>query len=1125
MVTVGHRAGRFVRLPILLSLLFALSHGGDLAAGTLDLRRPPAAPVADARQQQPRAEPSESDPFPHLLFDRSARKSQHRRGLAVRPPNALWQPGDLLPPSVSSPERRARALAIAGATDPEARRAAMRQSLGSAAPDTQRILVLRVDFLADTPGNRTTGDGRFDLRDSTDVLFDPPPHDKKYFERHMDALKRYYDVALQGALVLEYDVWPAENDSAYHLRDTLPYGPWIFSNNNPDVLQHAIDLVGDALAVADTTDPEIDFSCYQHFLLFHAGPDFQGDVNRDTPWDIPSFNLFVTDPFVVQDSVAINLVMVVPETVAQDGFMGALNGVITHEFGHQLGFIDLYDVRNGLPVVGAYSLMDSGDNLFALIEDPDQPGRNLAVRGTLPASVDPFHKTLFFPESVQLLDLAELGTERLETELESVQLGNEIVSVPLNLSEYFLIENRHLDLNGDATVIIRQDPETGVILGPEPDSSAVGDTLGFREYDWLIPGEGILVWRIDWLGINSGYALPGGGANVIFSRPGVSVVEADGIRDIGTASTEFLGGPHDPFFRGGYDRLGPDTVPSSDTADRTRTGITITVLDSIGLSMRVRVESELQPPGWPIRVGAEPSDEEVVVLDLGFGGPSTIVPAFDQRTGPILVRLDHEGGGAAIFAPLADSLQFGLAARSDFSGFADQRGPSPVVAAVTGGRLELFDALGQTLLIWPPIGDPNSDDLAVTATPAVLEEYVVVGSADGGVRLLQVGPEPVATTIPGAGEAIRALAVGRASPEAPFALFSADQSGRLAGGTLTSDLLYSELWPPRASAAGAASIASGNAGLLAVPDSTGALSLLVGWRDGTVEWRNADGSTRSGWPVKAPAPLAGSPLVADLDRDGELETFAADRSGAIHSWAANGHEDFGYPRSIWSEDHLVRDPLRTAPRIFDVDGDGEANLLVHRPDGFLFAWDHEHRPIAGWPLASGAPAIHGPEWVPASGDEPPRLLVGNLDGVTATGVVVEQVSAYRVPDATIEGTGFFPMPGLGPERSRVYPLRWLPGPQRAPSGLSELIFYPNPVRGDLVTIRVVVGEAASVSLDAYDLAGKRVAGTELALHGGSGGNQLAWNISSLASGLYHVRARIRGDGWSEERFERLAVVR
>src|SRR5690606_29755227 len=324
MVTVGHRAGRFVRLPILLSLLFALSHGGDLAAGTLDLRRPPAAPVADARQQQPRAEPSESDPFPHLLFDRSARKSQHRRGLAVRPPNALWQPRDLLPPSVSSPERRARALAIAGATDPEARRAAMRQSLGSAAPDTQRILVLRVDFLADTPGNRTTGDGRFDLRDSTDVLFDPPPHDKKYFERHMDALKRYYDVALQGALVLEYDVWPAENDSAYHLRDTLPYGPWIFSNNNPDVLQHAIDLVGDALAVADTTDPEIDFSRYQHFLLFHAGPDFQGDVNRDTPWDIPSFNLFVTDPFVVQDSVAINLVMVVPETVAQDGFMGAL---------------------------------------------------------------------------------------------------------------------------------------------------------------------------------------------------------------------------------------------------------------------------------------------------------------------------------------------------------------------------------------------------------------------------------------------------------------------------------------------------------------------------------------------------------------------------------------------------------------------------------------------------------------------------------------------------------------------------------------------------------------------------------------------------------------------------------
>jgi hypothetical protein len=401
----------------------------------------------------------------------------------------------------------------------------------------------------------------------------------------------------------------------------------------------------------------------------------------------------------------------------------------------------------------------------------------------------------------------------------------------------------------------------------------------------------------------------------------------------------------------------------------------------------------------------------------------------------------------------------------------------------------------------------------------------VIGSAVGGVRFLQIGlPDPVVATVPAAESPIRALAAGRPGPGAPLYLFSVSETGTLAAHTLGPDLSPSPLWESRASAAGAGAIASGSAGLLGVPDLSGGMSLLVGWRDGTIEWRDPDGSLRSGWPVRTPAPLAGSPFVADLDRDGELETFAADRDGTIHSWTFNGREDIGHPRSIWSEDETVRDPLGTAPRVFDVDGNGSADLVIHRPDGFLLALDGEYRSLPGWPLSSGSPAIHGPEFVQAEGQEP-RLLVGNLDGITDAGIIVESVSAYRTPGASIEGTGFFPMPGLGPERTRIYPLRWVPEPQSAPAGLSELRLYPNPLRGDLVSVRVVVGEPASVRLDAYDLAGKRVAGTELALHGGSGGNQLAWNLSSLASGLYHVRARIQGDGWTEERFERLAVVR
>ena len=63
-----------------------------------------------------------------------------------------------------------------------------------AAPDTVRILALRVDFLTDSAGaGSSTLDGRFDLRhpDSAQVAVDPPPHNHAYFDCHFKALRRY----------------------------------------------------------------------------------------------------------------------------------------------------------------------------------------------------------------------------------------------------------------------------------------------------------------------------------------------------------------------------------------------------------------------------------------------------------------------------------------------------------------------------------------------------------------------------------------------------------------------------------------------------------------------------------------------------------------------------------------------------------------------------------------------------------------------------------------------------------------------------------------------------------------------------------------------------------------------
>jgi len=44
-----------------------------------------------------------------------------------------------------------------------------------------------------------------------------------------------------------------------------------------------------ALETADSSDQEIDFARYGHYMIIHSGSDWQHDIMGDTPSDLPSF--------------------------------------------------------------------------------------------------------------------------------------------------------------------------------------------------------------------------------------------------------------------------------------------------------------------------------------------------------------------------------------------------------------------------------------------------------------------------------------------------------------------------------------------------------------------------------------------------------------------------------------------------------------------------------------------------------------------------------------------------------------------------------------------------------------------------------------------------------------------
>ena len=1085
---------------------------------------------------------------PAARLDRRVRESAARIPSTFQPrefPHLLTR-GEMRPPAQGSTSkagnaRRSMATGLPSVTrgmprwmqdrgtDPESALRSLRAEREEAVPETVRILAIRVDFANDGAGDESTGDGRFDLRSNEDakIPVDAPPHNKNYFTSHLEAVRRYYDVQTSGGLVLEYDIYPQEVDSVYHLSDTRRYGPWIFSVSSDSILTRAERFVRESVEIADSLEPAIDWKKYQSFLVFHAGADFQGDVRQDTSYDIPSFNLSLGDSLEVivggEDSVRVNLVMVMPETVSQDDFLGALNGVVAHEFGHQLGFFDLYDVFTGLPVVGSFSLMDSGEGMFAVIPDPNDSTNVVAVRGALPASVDPFHRWIFpfFPVRAHQADDGE--TVNLPAVLEA----NDLLYTPIHLSEYYLAETRPIDYNGDGQVILRTDPETGVILGPEPAEDAPDDSQARLEYDYLLPGGGVLIWHIDELAAITGLSSPYGSINIFSDRLGVDVEEADGIQDIGTASSEFFGGPYDPYFLGGYTRFGPNTVPDTATNDGSETGIQMEVADSAGVSMRIRVGHPHLLPGFPIGFEGASAPEALNREDLDGDGVEEIL----VTAGRTILAMTSDGDGFAndgeriLFAALPGVIDEGVAVTHEWLG---ETHPEPYVLARSAHRAYWFEGWSGALIgSWPE----DTTVAKVTAGPLSANGVIFVGTGDGVVALAPDGPTANilwTASVSAVPDTVVSLAAGWTDPAGSFYLAAGTKAGRVAFGSLAvpDDTQAPERWPSFTNDAGAGPIRElliFDAPLRLGEPIGGTPRLLAASEGRRIDLYERDGKETEGWPQTLPDSLAGAPALGDLDGDGILEIAATTRAGDLCLWDLAGFREPGWPRSLWHPDQRRRPICSTGPRIWDIGADGRLELIQLRGDGMVVAIDIGGVAPKGWPYATGAPGRAGPLRLYGP-DSSERWYLAEALSDTVTAIYGIPWPGVQVDDAAV---GAFPSARAGRARTGVYPDALVPQPLATDAFFdpASVILHPNPVRNDLLRIRYFLSEDATIEIRAYDLAGRPVAKEEWEGHAGAAGETHAWSVEDWAPGAYLLRMTARGAGRARTIERMVAVAR
>lgn len=414
--------------------------------------------------------------------------------------------------------------------------------------DTIKILAVMVEFRPDD-FDLTFGNGKFGTiysKDYGDSILDPLPHDVRYFENHLEFAKNYYEKISKGKITVVYNVLPKIITVSKVMRDYFPSEQNNFTN--------LANFAKEVWEKSDSVLNGINFNNYNLFTIFHAGAG--GDVI--TPGsiggekDLPSVYLgFKTlkniygenfSGFSVQNnSYEIRNSLILPETESREvsGIGGnflfelSINGLLASSIGNFLGLPDLFDTETGSSAISRFGLMD-GQAIFAyngLFPPEPSPWSRIYLGWETPVTVS---------NGSNLVDVV--------TRLVSSSSDTTLIKVPINSTEYFLVENRERDALKNGAIItykIGNNIFTKTFTKDEDnfnnnDASALaGVVVDVDEFDWALPGSGIVIWHIDEGVVKD--KLSSNQINTDKLHRGVSVVEADGIPDIGEKFTTFLG--------------------------------------------------------------------------------------------------------------------------------------------------------------------------------------------------------------------------------------------------------------------------------------------------------------------------------------------------------------------------------------------------------------------------------------------------------------------------------------------------------------------------------------------------------------------------------------------------------
>lgn len=1007
------------------------------------------------------------------------------------------------------------------------------ERLRSGSPDTVKVLCLRVEFVEDTTP-LTTGKGKMDtfgfLAPDSGLFYDPP-HFKRYFERQMEGLRNYYLAQSLGRLYIEFTVMPEGEKDCYQLpRDMVFYGD---TTSYEAIELGLVRLMRDAFKVADD-DPAVRFADYDEFIVFHAGSGLQSDFGlaRNSPFDLMAGEIpagaiqaYLGEPWILVDSgrTRIEQATVLPEMMRQDtmyngqtnllGMVG-LAGTLAHEFAHLLGAYDLYDVTGVTMGVGGWSLMGYGGWLgdYAAGAPP----------GVLPGFLDAFHRVhLGFVTPLDIVtprDSVPVYAAQMDSTafgIRSDTVMPTVLRIPINADEYFLIENRQVDVIGPDTIDV--DVEDGVVVA-----------VAGNEYDFFQPGSGLLIWHCD-RRIIGDYG-PYNAINIFPERKGVDLEEADGVQDFDVPywsgrdyEYEIYGYKFDAFCRNGYNSTFTGSTNPNTDGYTGKTQLHVAILgqqDTTGrlkdTVIAVRVGWDFYQPGFPKNAAAAPFLSACAV-DLDGNDSLEIVVA--DTTGRVYVwRADGRS-----YSPRWPGAVTGATASPPAVGDVNGDARPEIVVANKLGRVRVYPDTGGAALSVMATGDRILSAPVLADLDGDGAREIIVGSTDMRLYAWHGNGQPVVGFPVDLGTEIRA----------PVAVTDTT-CGRIV--VVTGDSRVFLVNPD-------GSIADGYPVTLGISPFYAVAQPLVGdfKRDGgkqiavvgagsydyLVNLLSLDGRLLSRSREVIPHPFNGTLAAADVDDDGFTDLVCA-AGNQLLAFNSNCCVVSGYPKrqdstytvqelaGNWIISYEVPFVFLSSPVLADLDGNGTVELVIGSPQYGVIAIDSRTGRRLDWfPLMTSAAVNAVPLVADLDGDGDVEVVAGTESGdfhvwdLPGPTTGVRWSGAYRDPCHT----------GLLRQSD-------LPG---APAPMAELVssfyVYPNPAERVAYARYRLGSQSITATLEILNLAGEAVVssiqcGTEPGLE-----NETAIDLGAIPPGLYVLRLVVSANDRRDVKFAKLAVSR